>query len=64
MRKHKKKIKLTLSVILSLILLLSVQLIENFDNYTLEQVVFFSRHALRAPLASPTSIIGKVIPNQ
>ncbi|WP_081303680.1 bifunctional glucose-1-phosphatase/inositol phosphatase [Gilliamella sp. WF3-4] len=38
--------------------------IDNHDDYTLEQVVVFSRHGLRAPLASPTSTLGKITPNQ
>lgn len=33
------------------------------DGYTLEQVVVFSRHGLRAPLASPSSALGKVTPD-
>ncbi|WP_085247171.1 bifunctional glucose-1-phosphatase/inositol phosphatase [Gilliamella mensalis] len=37
---------------------------DNHDDYTLEQVVVFSRHGLRAPLASPTSTLGKITPYQ
>ncbi|MEQ6969894.1 bifunctional glucose-1-phosphatase/inositol phosphatase [Pectobacterium polaris] len=33
------------------------------EGYTLEQVVVFSRHGLRAPLASPSSALGKVTPD-
>lgn len=33
-------------------------------GYTLEQVVVFSRHGLRAPLTSPTSSLGKMTPEK
>lgn len=57
-----RKLKIILS--LSFVLSFSAQAIETLDNYTLEQVVVFSRHGLRAPLASPTSTLGKITPNQ
>lgn len=60
MRKLKFKALLTLPFIFSL----SAEALENLNNYTLEQVVVFSRHGLRAPLASPNSTLGKVTPNQ
>lgn len=59
-----KKVKLKLLFSLPFILSFSAQAVENLDSYTLEQVVVFSRHGLRAPLASPTSTLGKVTPNQ
>ncbi|MWN32052.1 MULTISPECIES: bifunctional glucose-1-phosphatase/inositol phosphatase [unclassified Gilliamella] len=49
---------------LACILSFSTYAVDNHDDYTLEQVVVFSRHGLRAPLASPTSTLGKVTPNQ
>lgn len=57
-----RKLKIILG--LSFVLSFSAQAIETLDNYTLEQVVVFSRHGLRAPLASPTSTLGKITPNQ
>lgn len=57
-----RKLKIILG--LSFVLSFSTQAIETLDNYTLEQVVVFSRHGLRAPLASPTSTLGKITPNQ
>lgn len=57
-----RKLKLILG--LSFALSFSTQALETIDNYTLEQVVVFSRHGLRAPLASPNSTLGKVTPNQ
>ncbi|WP_334320560.1 bifunctional glucose-1-phosphatase/inositol phosphatase [Gilliamella apicola] len=57
-----RKLKIILG--LSFVLSFSAQAIEILDNYTLEQVVVFSRHGLRAPLASPTSTLGKITPNQ
>ena len=57
-----RKLKIILG--LSFVLSFSAQAIETLDNYTLEQVVVFSRHGLRAPLSSPTSTLGKITPNQ
>lgn len=57
-----RKLKIILG--LSFVLSFSAQAIETLDNYILEQVVVFSRHGLRAPLASPTSTLGKITPNQ
>ena len=57
-----KKLKIILG--LSLVFSFSAPAIETLDNYTLEQVVVFSRHGLRAPLSSPTSTLGKITPNQ
>lgn len=57
-----RKLKIILG--LSFVLSFSAQAIETLDNYTLEQVAVFSRHGLRAPLASPTSTLGKITPNQ
>lgn len=57
-----RKLKIILG--LSFVLSFSAQAIETLDSYTLEQVVIFSRHGLRAPLASPTSTLGKITPNQ
>lgn len=59
-----KKNMLAPIISLAFILSFSAQAIESMNNYTLEQVVVFSRHGLRAPLASPTSTLGKVTPNQ
>jgi Histidine acid phosphatase. len=64
MRKLKLKLKLKLILGLSFVLSCSAQAIETLEDYTLEQVVVFSRHGLRAPLSSPTSTLGKVTPNQ
>ena len=49
---------------LTALLSFSTYATDTLDDYTLEQVVVFSRHGLRAPLASPTSTLGKVTPNQ
>ena len=57
-----RKLKIILG--LSFVLSFSAQAIETLDNYTLEQVIVFSRHGLRAPLSSPTSTLGKITPNQ
>ena len=57
-----KKLKIILG--LSLVFSFSAPAIVTLDNYTLEQVVVFSRHGLRAPLSSPTSTLGKITPNQ
>ncbi|MDF7669926.1 bifunctional glucose-1-phosphatase/inositol phosphatase [Orbaceae bacterium ESL0721] len=51
----------------TLSLLLSTAVVEanqTEDNYTLEQVVIFSRHGIRAPLATPSSSLGKLTPHQ
>ncbi|OCG35877.1 bifunctional glucose-1-phosphatase/inositol phosphatase [Gilliamella sp. Gris1-4] len=48
---------------LTAILSFGTQASEQLEDYTLEQVVVFSRHGLRAPLASPNSTLGKVTPN-
>ncbi|MCX8649803.1 bifunctional glucose-1-phosphatase/inositol phosphatase [Gilliamella sp. B2776] len=56
--------KLKIILALSFVLSFSVQAIETLDKYTLEQVIVFSRHGLRAPLSSPTSTLGKITPNQ
>ncbi|QIQ21031.1 bifunctional glucose-1-phosphatase/inositol phosphatase [Zophobihabitans entericus] len=57
-----KKLGLLLS--LPLTMSFAAEAVENANNYSLEQVVVFSRHGLRAPLASPNSTLGKVTPNQ
>ncbi|WP_294954235.1 bifunctional glucose-1-phosphatase/inositol phosphatase [uncultured Gilliamella sp.] len=59
-----KKIRLKGVLALTCILSFSTQALETLNHYTLEQVVVFSRHGLRAPLASPNSTLGKVTPNQ
>lgn len=59
-----KKIILKGFVALTAILSFNVTATETENDYTLEQVVVFSRHGLRAPLASPNSTLGKVTPNQ
>ena len=61
---HMKKIRLKGVLALACILSFSTQALETLNHYTLEQVVVFSRHGLRAPLASPNSTLGKVTPYQ
>ncbi|MDF7667692.1 bifunctional glucose-1-phosphatase/inositol phosphatase [Orbaceae bacterium ESL0727] len=55
-------------VAIALSLLLSTTMVEAsekyVDNYSLEQVVIFSRHGLRAPLATPSSALGKITSHQ
>ncbi|QIQ21274.1 bifunctional glucose-1-phosphatase/inositol phosphatase [Zophobihabitans entericus] len=60
MRKFKYSALLALPLVFSCV----AEAAENANNYTLEQVVVFSRHGLRAPLASPSSALGKVTPNE
>ncbi|MCL2893345.1 bifunctional glucose-1-phosphatase/inositol phosphatase [Brenneria tiliae] len=48
---------------LPLLLPFSTETLASGDNFALEQVVVFSRHGLRAPLASPSSTLGKMTPD-
>ncbi|WP_413733465.1 bifunctional glucose-1-phosphatase/inositol phosphatase [Sodalis sp. RH21] len=43
---------------------ISSDVLASTQDYTLEQVLVFSRHGLRAPLSSPTSSLGKVTPDK
>lgn len=62
--KAMKKFKYSALLTLPLVFSFGAEALENANNYTLEQVVVFSRHGLRAPLASPNSALGKVTPQQ
>jgi len=43
---------------------ISADALASTQDYTLEQVVVFSRHGLRAPLSTPSSALGKVTPDK
>ncbi|WP_392562722.1 bifunctional glucose-1-phosphatase/inositol phosphatase [Orbus sturtevantii] len=61
--KKSKFSKYRLLVCLPLLLSMVAEAADNITNYTLEQVVVFSRHGLRAPLSTPSSSLGKMTPN-
>lgn len=59
------KFKCRLAIVCSLLFSsVMVDAAETHNDYTLEQVVVFSRHGLRAPLATPSSALGQLTPNQ
>lgn len=58
-----QKFKYSVLVSLPLLFSMAAEAADNINNYTLEQVVVFSRHGLRAPISTPSSSLGKVTPN-
>lgn len=61
----KNKLKYVLLMTLSLTLgSFTAEADDSADRYTLEQVVIFSRHGLRAPLTTPSSSLGKLTTHQ
>ncbi|TCV98148.1 bifunctional glucose-1-phosphatase/inositol phosphatase [Biostraticola tofi] len=59
-----RKFKYSLLAGLPFCLAISSDVVAATQAYTLEQVMVFSRHGLRAPLSSPSSALGKVTPDQ
>lgn len=59
-----RKLKYSLLAALPFCFAISLDVLADTQNYTLEQVVVFSRHGLRAPLSSPSSELGKVTPDK
>lgn len=61
----KSMFKFSSAIALSLIFTTTIaDAAEKYDDYTLEQVVIFSRHGLRAPLATPSSALGQLTSHQ
>jgi len=58
-----KKFNYRILICLPLLFSMAAQAADDINNYSLEQVVIFSRHGLRAPLSTPSSSLGKMTPN-
>ncbi|WP_392564385.1 bifunctional glucose-1-phosphatase/inositol phosphatase [Orbus wheelerorum] len=58
-----KKVNYSPLVCLALLFSMAAQAADDINDYSLEQVVIFSRHGLRAPLSTPSSSLGKMTPN-
>lgn len=56
--------KTKLMALFLLVTSLPVQAAGDIEDYTLEQVIIFSRHGLRAPLATPSSALGQLTSHQ